>query len=122
MNLSELQREAHAIALSKGWWDEERSFGDLIALVHSELSEALEAYRRNLRRHADATYVNLGTTSGSPARRSYSVLSPPINSMVLPSFITRTKIPTEIRSVPTATVSPEKAVINAAVSDIRYLS
>ena len=45
MDLEALQREAHAIAKSKGWWDEERSFGDLIALVHSELSEALEAYR-----------------------------------------------------------------------------
>ena len=45
MDLKALQKEAHAIAKDHGWWDEERTFGDLIALVHSELSEALEAYR-----------------------------------------------------------------------------
>ena len=45
MDLAELQKEAHAIAKEHGWRDEEYAFGDLIALVHSELSEALEAYR-----------------------------------------------------------------------------
>ena len=47
MNLRELQTEAHAIAVDKGWHDRdgEVTFGDYIALVHRELSEALEAYR-----------------------------------------------------------------------------
>lgn len=36
----------HANARSKGFWDNPREFGTLIALIHSELSEALEADRR----------------------------------------------------------------------------
>lgn len=30
---------------NNGWFDEERTFGEDIALLHSEVSEALEAYR-----------------------------------------------------------------------------
>jgi len=41
----DLQGEIHSIAKSKGWWDTNRSDGELIALMHSELSEMLEALR-----------------------------------------------------------------------------
>lgn len=37
----------HKIAKKKGWWDKKRSDGEVIALMHSELSEALEAMRNN---------------------------------------------------------------------------
>lgn len=37
--------DAHKTAKEKGWWDEHRNVGEMIALMHTELSEALEAYR-----------------------------------------------------------------------------
>lgn len=47
-SLNTLAEYIHETAKSKGWWDEPRSFGDIIALCHSELSEALEAHRDGL--------------------------------------------------------------------------
>ena len=41
-----LQRLCHQIATEKGFWEKDRNNGELIALIHSELSEALEELRR----------------------------------------------------------------------------
>lgn len=43
--IQKLQKEIHQTALDKGFYDEPRTLGDAIALMHSELSEALEAFR-----------------------------------------------------------------------------
>lgn len=45
MNLAEMAAEVEQVNREKGWYDDDRSFGELIALLHSEVSEALEAYR-----------------------------------------------------------------------------
>lgn len=38
-------RRVHQSTISKGFWDESRNKAECIALMHSELSEALEALR-----------------------------------------------------------------------------
>jgi NTP pyrophosphatase (non-canonical NTP hydrolase) len=45
--ISKLCEEAFQTAKEKGWHEKPRSFGEFISLVHAEVSEALEADRRN---------------------------------------------------------------------------
>jgi len=47
LTINDLIKECHRVAKSKGWWLDSRNDGELIALMHSELSEALEAMRNH---------------------------------------------------------------------------
>ncbi len=44
-SLNELAQICHAVAKSKGFWDQERNVGEALMLMVTELSEAMEAYR-----------------------------------------------------------------------------
>ena len=45
MKVNDLVNASYKNAKDHGWHDEKRTIGDLIALMHSELSEALEEHR-----------------------------------------------------------------------------
>ena len=46
ITIQTLIEKSNKTAREKGWWDDEnRNIGELVALIHSEVSEALEVYR-----------------------------------------------------------------------------
>lgn len=66
MTLQGLIDESHGTAVEKGWWDNpDRSFGEIVALFHTEVSEAFEEYRAG---HAldEIYYGESGKPEGVP--------------------------------------------------------
>jgi len=53
----------HAIAVEKGFWDQERNVGEALMLIVTELAEAMEAYRKqddeNFREELADTFIRL---------------------------------------------------------------
>jgi NTP pyrophosphatase (non-canonical NTP hydrolase) len=54
MNIQEIAKNAHEINKINGFWDTERNFNQLIMLVITEISEAVESHRKG--KYADANY------------------------------------------------------------------
>jgi NTP pyrophosphatase (non-canonical NTP hydrolase) len=48
MDIQTIQEESHKNSKKSGFWDDNESFAEKTALIHSELSEALEADRKGL--------------------------------------------------------------------------
>jgi NTP pyrophosphatase (non-canonical NTP hydrolase) len=45
MSVAQLQEEIHRTAVEHGWWDQDRSIGEVLMLAVTELAEAMEAHR-----------------------------------------------------------------------------
>lgn len=47
MRIADWQKATHDVAVKHGWYDTKREAPELLCLLHSEVSEALEAYRNH---------------------------------------------------------------------------
>lgn len=45
--LNSIATKLHNVAVDHGWWEYERNLGEILCLIHSEVSEALESLRNN---------------------------------------------------------------------------
>lgn len=56
--INELAKEIHQNAKDKGFFDDEKNIGEMLCLIHSEVSEALEADRKD--KYQTANKIMLG--------------------------------------------------------------
>lgn len=65
-DISDHMEEIFEVNKANGWFDTERTFGDDIALLHSEVSEMFEAYRDWGMK--DMTFTKDKHTNGNPGK------------------------------------------------------
>lgn len=73
MTVNEFAKEVHENAVAHGWWETARSFPEVAALIHSEVSEALEEWRDAIIRILDyLAYMGVDVEAVLMAKHEYN--------------------------------------------------
>ena len=64
--INDLCKKAYKNSVEHGFWKADRDFGEIIALMHTELSEAFEEYRQG-RELNETYYEDSGKPCGVPS-------------------------------------------------------
>ena len=74
--INELAKKVHENAKSKGFFDSEKNIGEMLCLIHSEVSEALEADRNDVYCSLDGSQMNvlLGWVMDSDFSENYKLV------------------------------------------------
>ncbi|KQC34003.1 hypothetical protein AAU57_12175 [Nonlabens sp. YIK11] len=67
--INKLSKKIHEINVKNGFYEDEKNIGEMIALIHSEASEALEADRNN--KYSNALNDTWNTLNGSPSDEDF---------------------------------------------------
>lgn len=114
-DLQELIKDIHKTAVDHGFWDKEKSLGDVLSLIHSEVSEGLEFERNknNLKNiKIDYQHHYTGKIKAEDIRKAFNL---PDDVAVEPALIL-SNTPTEMCKKPDGLL-PELADVVIRVFD-----
>lgn len=89
--ISELQKRIYEINVNNGWYEEDQPIGVRLAVIHSEVSEALEADRNGKRNKVelfleDLRYGRLGMEDFTPDNESAAWIKNRFETTIKDSF------------------------------------